>query len=92
MYIDLYTQVVLMAEAAEEDLLASFSNLRALVGKDLLDEAQEIARIPPKATTGDSWDSLRAKKSGVLRNGLTYYILKSLEQSISQREMNKYIL
>lgn len=45
-----------MAEADEkEDLLASFSNLRSLVGKDLLDEAQEIARLPPKATTGGAF-------------------------------------
>eukprot|EP00435_Cladocopium_sp_Y103_P042085 s433_g11.t1 len=60
-----------MAEPAmpEEtvDLLSSFSNLRSLVEGPSCRDEDELPRLPPKTATG------------VLKNGLTYFVLKNKE-------------
>lgn len=62
---------ITMAETAipEEtvDLLSSFSNLRSLVEGPSCSDEDELPRLPPKTATG------------VLKNGLTYFVLKNKE-------------
>lgn len=59
-----------MPQVEEVDLLASFSNLRSLVEGPPVNDTDDISRLPPKTATG------------VLKNGLTYFVLKNKEPKL----------